>query len=291
MIKDNDQRKQLGFLSYAFLGKPFSSPLLVGDHKGRDKICQEAFLSHAKMLPTLMSWLRGTSGGKEGTKKKQEKQTKKQKTAGKRMTYEKPLFAKIFLGAVTVTEALVGVLSNASILLLIARFKSLRTVCNFLLANLAVVDMLNAAINMPIHMLYTLLDPRLLRGPGFAFLITFLQRGFVLLNLASMLVLLANMYFGIAFNLRYYAWKTNRKAALCCFLVWIICTSLAQLSCLSIFSIDLGDSPVGRYRAEIFKQGKYQFIAVALFFIFGGIMFVFLIVCFIRRSRKKVISH
>ena len=206
------------------------------------------------------------------------------------MTYEKPLFAKIFLGAVTVTEALVGVLSNASILLLIARFKSLRTVCNFLLANLAVVDMLNAAINMPIHMLYTLLDPRLLRGPGFAFLITFLQRGFVLLNLASMLVLLANMYFGIAFNLRYYAWKTNRKAALCCFLVWIICTSLAQLSCLSIFSIDLGDSPVGRYRAEIFKQGKYQFIAVALFFIFGGIMFVVLIVCSIGRSRKKVIS-
>ena len=182
------------------------------------------------------------------------------------MTYDKPLFAKIFLGTVTVTEALVGVLSNASILLLIARFKSLRTVCNFLLANLAVVDMLNAAINMPIHMLYTILDPRLLRGPGFAFLITFLQRGFVLLNLASMLVLLANMYFGIAFNLRYYAWKTNRKAALCCFLVWIICTSLAQLSCLSIFSINLGDSPVGRYRAEIFKQGKYQFIAVALFF-------------------------
>ena len=223
--------------------------------------------------------------------KKKEKQTKKQKTAGKRMTYDKPLFAKIFLGTVTVTEALVGVLSNASILLLIARFKSLRTVCNFLLANLAVVDMLNAAINMPIHMLYTLLDPRLLRGPGFAFIITFLQRGFVLLNLASMLVLLANMYFGIAFNLRYYAWKTNRKAALCCFLVWLICTSLAQLSCLPILSIDLGDSPVGRYRAEIFKQGKYQFIAVALFFIFGGIMFVVLIVCSIRRSRRKVISH
>ena len=230
---------------------------------------------------------------KRGNKKKnkQEKQTNKHKTAGKRMTYEKPLFAKIFLGGVTVTEALVGILSNASILLLIARFKSLRTVCNFLLANLAVVDMLNAAINMPIHMLYTLLDPRLFRGPGFAFLITFLQRGFVLLNLASMLVLLANMYFGIAFNLRYYAWKTNRKAALCCFLVWLICTLLAQLSCLSIFSIDLGDSPVGRYRAEIFKQGKYQFIAVALFFIFGGIMFVVLIVCSIRRSRKKVISH
>ena len=55
MIKDNDQRKQLGFLSYAFLGKPFSSPLSVGDHKERDKICQEAFLSHAIMLPTLMS--------------------------------------------------------------------------------------------------------------------------------------------------------------------------------------------------------------------------------------------
>ncbi|KAK2562523.1 Neuropeptide Y receptor type 2 [Acropora cervicornis] len=203
------------------------------------------------------------------------------------MTYETPLFTKIFLSAVTVIEALVGVLSNALILLLIVRFKSLQTVGNLLLANLAVVDMLNAAINMPIQLLYTLLEPRLFRGPVIAFLITFLQRVFVFLNLASMLVLLANMYFGIAFNLRYYAWKTHRKAALCCFLIWLICTSLAQLSCLPILSIDLGDSPVGRHRAEIFNQGKHQFIAVALFVLFGGIVFVVLIVCSIRRSRRK----
>ena len=205
------------------------------------------------------------------------------------MTYVKPLFIKIFLSAITVIEALAGVLSNASILLLIARFKSLRTVCNLLLANLAAVDMLNAAINMPIHLLYTVLEPRLFRGPISAFLITFLQRVFTLLNLASMLVLLANMYFGIAFNLKYYVWKSNRKAVLCCFLVWLTCTALAQLSCLPIQSIDLGDSPVARYRAEIFKQGKHHFIAVALFFLFGGIVFLVLIVCSIRRSRKKVI--
>ena len=205
------------------------------------------------------------------------------------MTYVKPLFIKIFLSAITVIEALAGVLSNASILLLIARFKSLRTVCNLLLANLAAVDMLNAAINMPIHLLYTVLEPRLFRGPISAFLITFLQRVFTLLNLASMLVLLANMYFGIAFNLKYYVWKSNRKAVLCCFLVWLTCTALAQLSCLPIQSIDLGDSPVARYRAEIFKQGKHHFIAVALFFLFGGIVFLVLIVGSIRRSRKKVI--
>ena len=206
------------------------------------------------------------------------------------MTYDKPLLTKIFLSAVTVIEALVGVLANASILLLIARFKSFRTVCNLLLANLAVVAMLKAAIYMPIHLLYTLLEPGLFRGPGFAFLITFLQRVFTLLNLASMLVLLANMYFGIAFNLKYYVWKSKRKAALCCFLVWLTCTALAQLSCLPIQSIDLGDSPVARYRAEIFKEGKHHFIAVALFFLFGGIVFLVLIVCSIRRNRKKVIS-
>ena len=150
--------------------------------------------------------------------------------------------------------------------------------------------MLKAAIYMPIHLLYTLLEPGLFRGPVFAFLITFLQRVFTLLNLASMLVLLANMYFGIAFNLKYYVWKSKRKAALCCFLVWLTCTALAQLSCLPIQSIDLGDSPVARYRAEIFKEGKHHFIAVALFFLFGGIVFLVLIVCSIRRNRKKVIS-
>ena len=56
------------------------------------------------------------------------------------MTYVKPLFIKIFLVAITVIEALVGVVCNASILLVIGRFKSLRTVCNLLLANLAVVE-------------------------------------------------------------------------------------------------------------------------------------------------------
>ena len=152
--------------------------------------------------------------------------------------------------------------------------------------------MLNAAINMPIHLLYTVLEPRLFRGPISAFLITFFQRVFALLNLASMLVLLANMYFGIAFNLKYYVWKRKRKlkAALCCFLVWLTCTALAQLSCLPIQSIDLGDSPVARYRTEIFKAGKHHFIAVASFFLFGGIVFLVLIVCSIRRNRKKVIS-
>ena len=232
-----------------------------------------------------MSWRWGTSGELE-----EKKQTSKQKDCGKKNDLRDTTFHKNFLSALTVIEALVAVLSNASILLLVVRFKSLQTVGNLLSANLAVVDMLNAAINMPIHLLYTLLEPRLFRGPGFAFLITFLQRVFVFLNLASMLVLLANMYFGIAFNLRYYAWKSNRKAGLCCVLVWLTCTLLAQLSCLSIHSIDLGDSPVGRYRAEIFKQGKHQFIAVALCVLFGGIMFVVLIACSIRRNRKKVIS-
>ena len=137
------------------------------------------------------------------------------------MTYEKAIFAKIFLSAITVIEALAGVFCNASILLLIARFKSFQTVSNLLLANLAVVDMLNAAINMPIHLVYTLLEPHLFRGTGFAVLITFLQRVFALLNLASMLVLLANIYFGISFNLRYHVWKSNKKAALCCFLHFI----------------------------------------------------------------------
>ena len=276
MIKDNDQRKQLGFLSYAFLGKLFSSPLLVGDHNETKFV--KTFSSHVLTLRNI----RGNRGKNKQANKK---------TAAKRMTYETPLFTKIFLSPLTVIEALVGVLSNASILLLNVRFKSLQTVGNLLLANLAVVDMLNAAINMPIQLLYTLLEPRLFRGPVIAFLITFLQRVFVFLNLASMLVLLANMYFGIAFNLRYYAWKTHRKAALCCFLIWLICTSLAQLSCLPILSIDLGDSPVGRHRAEIFNQGKHQFIAVALFVLFGGIVFVVLIVCSIRRSRMKVISQ
>ena len=128
------------------------------------------------------------------------------------------------MSALTVALMSGAVLTNGSILIAIARFKSLRTVPNLLIANLAVVDLLNAAINMPIHMTYTILEASWYRGQPLAIMTSFFTRLFTILNLVSMLALLANMYFAVAFDLKFLAWRTNKKAVVCSCLIWFICT-------------------------------------------------------------------
>ena len=80
----------------------------------------------------------------------------------------KPLSTKVLMSLLTVLLALGATFGNGSILAVIARFKSFRTVPNTLLANLAVVDMLNIAINMPIYMISVTLEAGWFRGQSLA---------------------------------------------------------------------------------------------------------------------------
>ena len=192
------------------------------------------------------------------------------------------------MSALTVALTSGAVLSNGSVLAVIARFKSFRTVPNLLIGNLAAVDLLNAAVNMPIHMIYTVLEASWYRGQTLAIMTSFFNRLFTILNLASMLALMANMYFGFAFDLRYSTWKTNKKAAICACLIWLICTVLTILYSIPLPNIDLGDAPVTEYRAEIFKQGKH-FVAVFMaFFIICAAVLGLLTTCSIKKMKKKV---
>ena len=205
------------------------------------------------------------------------------------MAYAKPHLTKIFLATLTVVQAFAGIIGNASLLVVIARFKSLRTVCNLLIANLAVVDMLNATISMPFFLLYTVLQVDWFRGPNFAFVITFSDRLFTVLNVASMLSLLANMYFATAFDLKYYAWKSNKKAMFCCCMIWFIGIVVSQLTSLPIYSMTLGDAPVTEYRAEIFKQTRLYLAVIVAFFFFCGSLLGGLTIYGIRKKNEKVI--
>ena len=192
------------------------------------------------------------------------------------------------MSALTVALTSGAVLGNGSVLAIIARFKSFRTVPNLLIGNLAVVDLLNAAINMPIHMIYVVLEASWYRGQTPAIMTTFFNRIFTILNLASMLALLANMYFGFAFDLIYFTWKTNKKAVACSCLIWFICTVLTTLYSIPLLNIDLGDAPVTEYRAEIFKQGKNFVAAFMTFFIICTAVLGFLTTCSIKKKKKEV---
>ena len=191
------------------------------------------------------------------------------------------------MSVLTVALASGAVFGNGSILAVIAWFQAFRTVPNTLIANLADVDLLNAAINIPIHTMYAILEVSWLQGQYLSIVTCFFNRLFIILNLALMLALMANMYFAIAFNLKYFAWKSNKKAVVCSFLIWFIGTLVAVLYSLPLLSIDLGDAHVIEYRAEIYKQGK-QYVAVfmVVFIICRGLL-GFLVTRSIKKKKTK----
>ena len=129
----------------------------------------------------------------------------------------KPLYAKAVMILLTSTLTSSSVLGNRFVLAIIALFKSLRTVPNIvLIASLALVDLLNSAINMPIYNIYSVLEASWFRGKTLAVATTLLNRVFTFLNLASTLAVMGNMYLAISLDLRYFTRKTRHESSCLC---------------------------------------------------------------------------
>jgi len=191
-------------------------------------------------------------------------------------------------------SALTGTLSsdvvrgNGLVLAVIARFKSLRMVPNILIVNFPLVDLLNAAINMPLYLISSVWETSWFKGKTLAVMTTFLNRLFIVLNLTSMLALMANMYFAINFDLKHSSWKSSEKAALCSRLIWLVGTVTVVLLSIPLLCIDLGDTHIIEYRAEIYNQGKYFVAAVMAFLIVCGGVIGVLTTRSIKKKKKKV---
>ena len=117
----------------------------------------------------------------------------------------------------------VSVGGNAAIGALLMRFKKLRTVPNLFIANMAMIDLLNAVINMPLYILYDVLQVlSTMRGKAIAFTITALQVLFFHLNLSMIVVIAADRYGAMVYGLKYMMWKTRQKAYIAIAVVWIL---------------------------------------------------------------------
>ena len=195
------------------------------------------------------------------------------------------------MGVLTVILTLASVLGNGFVLAVIARFKSLRTVPNILFANLALVDLLNGAINLPPKIPLFVLEFSWFRGKTMAIMICISNRLFTMLNLASMLAMMTNMYLAISFGLRYLGWKTNKKALVCTVLIWFISIVTTILSSIPIFDVDLGDALVTEYRLQIFKQEKKFVVSSIVFFLICGTVVCFLTIRAIKRKKREVINR
>ena len=193
------------------------------------------------------------------------------------------------MSVLTFIPTVASLLGNSFILAVVARFKKLRTVPNILVANLALVDLLNSIINMLLAMI-SILELNWFRGKTLAILANFSQRIFTVLNLVSMLVMMANVYLAIAFNLRYLAWKTKKRALICRFLIWLIDIVAVSLHTVPLLDINLGDVRFHGYRAEIFKRGKYFCATFFALFIISLAVLGFLTSCAIKKNKKEVTS-
>lgn len=181
-----------------------------------------------------------------------------------------------------------SLLGNGLILGIIVRFKKLRTFPNILVANVALVDLLNALVNMPMYLMYGVLEVSWLKGKTLAILSCYLSQLFIFLHLVSTLLLLVNAFLGLAFHFRYFTWKTKQKAICIVALEWLISLVVVSLFSIPLFDIDLQDAHLYTYRQHIFSKYKHFQATTMTLFIVCAIAVGVLIVYSVRRRKLQV---
>ena len=130
---------------------------------------------------------------------------------------------QILLLAIIFIIAIVG---NALVCFVVYHFKHLRTIPNFFIVNLSVIDLCNALINVPLFVGYYIIKAEIFRGKWVSYVCCSLHNYMIYLNVLALLVLMADRYGAIKFKLRYHTWKTKSKACLGIALIWILGTVL-----------------------------------------------------------------
>ena len=181
-----------------------------------------------------------------------------------------------------------AILGNGIILGIVARFKKFRTFPNILIANLALIDSLNALVNIPMYLLSGVLEVKWFNGSHLAIVSLFIFFLFMILNLVSMLVLLVNVFLAIKLNMRYFTWKTKEKALAIVLGEWLVCLTAVALMSWSVSDIDLQDAPVSRYRQVFLDELKFVGQSIIGSFLVASFVFGVLIFCAIRKKKQQV---
>ncbi|KAL9969558.1 hypothetical protein ACROYT_G021786 [Oculina patagonica] len=178
-----------------------------------------------------------------------------------------------------ITVVMIGsIIGNSIICLLLIRFKTLRTVPNILIANLAVIDILNALTNMPLLIMWYICKVPYLKGRPISWFIVTWYVLFMHLSVFSLTVLTMDRYGAIVYGIRYHSWKTNNKAKVAVLFVWLLAAAYTYGMFTLGLDIDHGDAPVRVYRMEYLETfGRYfvipgYLIPFAIIFIMGVVI-------------------
>ena len=159
--------------------------------------------------------------------------------------------------------SLVSTIGNGSFLAIFTRFKNLRNFPNIFFANLAAVDFLNAIINVPLYVLTYVWETSWMKGKAWAIISSSLHLEFTLLNIVSMFALMLDRFLALYLDIKYFTWKTTKKAYGAVGLIWLVCTVLVVLSTIPLIDMDLHNSTIGESRKTIFDHRK-NFVAFAI---------------------------
>ena len=171
---------------------------------------------------------------------------------GKMIFQETSFTSEASMIFVAVMLTLVSIFGNGAFLAIFARFQEIRrNFTNILIANLAVVDCLNAVFNVPLFTMYIAVRTNWLEGKNWAIFSSSLQLEFVLLNLVSMAALMLDRFLAVYFGVKYFTWKTTKKAKIAVFLMWMVSTIVVVLCWVPLFSMDIDDVPLREARGMI----------------------------------------
>ena len=103
-----------------------------------------------------------------------------------------------------------------------------------------------------------------------------------------MLVLLVNMFLAITFDVKYFTWKTNKKAIIMVLVEWLVGFSCAVFLCLNC-DVDLQqDASVSTYRNEVLGKGKPIAAAITSAFVVIAVVLSAMIFGSIQKMKRQV---
>ena len=160
----------------------------------------------------------------------------------------------------SVVLLLTAVIGNGAVCFLVVHFNALRTVPNLLLVSLACAEFLNILVNLPLYMVYDIYNKESLVTSTVAWWMEFLGMLFALLSLTSMFILVADRYFAIAYIMKYYVWKSPRKALVAAISAWITALVAAVLgSTAPLYNVELGTKSLFHYRTAYATKTNYMY--------------------------------
>ena len=205
------------------------------------------------------------------------------------MFQAKSFATKSVMSTLVVSNMVTALAGNGSVLAILTRFKRLRTFPNILLANLALVNLLCPLINMPIFLSEDVLEADQFEDKNSSpLVISSMQFGFIILNLASTVTLMLDRFLAVYIELRYHTWKTRKKAFLIAALIWFSCSLLVAFTIIPALGIDQAHGSLEEYQWLIYEKRRPYITSAMVFFILFAVGVGLMTIYAIHHKKKQV---